>query len=83
MNLIDQIHLLDHIHYCIEHKCTGTPENFASRLGVSQSKLYLILAELRDRGIEIKYDSNRLSYQYTGSVEIASLMKALTGKARD
>ena len=70
MGLINQIQLLDSIHYRIEHKCTGNPESFASRLGISQSKLYRILAELRDSGIEIKYDIAKSSYIYTGGVKI-------------
>jgi ribosomal protein S25 len=83
MGLIDHINLLDRIHHHIEHKSTGAPGDFASRLGISQSKLYRILAELRYSGIEIIYDSNRESYVYTGSAKIDSLMKALRGKVRD
>lgn len=77
MGLINQVQLLDSIHYRIEHKRTGNPENFASKLGVSQSKLYRILAELRDIGIEIKYENSKSSYVYIGEKKIDSLLKEL------
>ncbi len=78
MGIINQIQLLDNIHYKIEHKCTGTPGDFAKRIGVSTSKLYRILAELRDGGVEIRYDNERNSYVYSGNFKIDSLV-ALPG----
>ncbi len=70
MSLIDHIYLLQSVHHHIEHKSTGTPKDFASRLGISERKLYRVLDELRDVGAEITFSAERSSYIYCNEVKI-------------
>jgi hypothetical protein len=70
MSLIDHIYLLQHVHDRITHKSTGTPKEFAARLGISERKLYRILDELRDLGAEIVYNVERTSYLYGNEVKL-------------
>lgn|SRR5688572_25290676 len=70
MSLIDHIYLLQRVHDRIAHKSTGTPKEFADRLGISERKLYRILEELRDLGAIITFNSDRLSYIYINDVSI-------------
>jgi len=70
MSIIDHIYLLESVHHHIEHKSTGTPREFAARLGISERKLYRILDELRDLGAIITYNVERSSYLYSNEVRI-------------
>ncbi len=70
MGLINQILLLDRIHFHIEHKSTGSPKEFAVKLNISERQLYRLLEELRDSGIEIIYESRCNSYVYKVKVKI-------------
>jgi len=83
MGLVNHIHLLDRIHHHIEHKSTGSAGEFASRLDISESTLYRILEELKDHGVEMKFDRQRHTYVYTGSVKIDSLLKLWDNKPTD
>ena len=49
---------------------TGTPEEFADRLGVRRSTLFLSLQEMREMGVNIKYSCFRQSYYYTDNRRI-------------
>lgn len=54
-------------------KCeqTGTPKEFAKRLGISESHLYRILDELHDFGLKFHYDRTRHTYYYEEDMELA------------
>jgi|SRR5690606_39005295 len=71
MSLIDHIFLLERIHDRIAHASTGTPREFAVRLGISERKLYRILDELRDMGAVIVYNAERASYLYENEVDLS------------
>jgi len=43
---------------------TGTPEEFAEKLGIRRSTLFLSLQEMRGMGVNIKYFFIRQSYYY-------------------
>jgi len=45
-------------------KATGTPEEFAEKLGIKRSTLYQSLQEMRDMGVDIRYSCTRQSYYY-------------------
>jgi CTP-dependent riboflavin kinase len=70
MSYIEQLLLLDRIHYQIEHKSTGPSREFAQRLGISERKLFRILAEMRDMGAVIKYNTDRATFFYMNEVRI-------------
>jgi biotin operon repressor len=43
---------------------TGTPEEFADKLGIRRSTLFFSLQEMREMGVDIKYSCIRQSYYY-------------------
>lgn len=58
---IDRINLLDKL---IQQRRTGTPQELARRLGVSESRLYVVLDELKLKGAPISYCRQSKSYYY-------------------
>ena len=48
----------------IYRKATGTPEEFASKLGIHRSTLFQSLQEMREMGVDIRYSNVRQSYYY-------------------
>lgn len=59
---IERIHRIDKM---IRHGRTGSPGEFANRIGISVSMLYYILNDLRALGAPIGYCRRRRSYRYT------------------
>jgi len=72
---IDRINLLDKL---IRQRKTGTPLELAKRLGISVSRLYVILDELRDKGAPIIYTRQSLTYFYEYEYSISILVKMET-----
>ncbi len=54
----------------ISMMATGTPEEFAEKLGIGRSTLFQSLQEMRDMGVDIKYSSIRQSYYYADNRRI-------------
>jgi len=54
----------------ISMNSTGTPEEFAEKLGVRRSTLFLSLQEMREMGVDIKYSYIRQSYYYADNRRI-------------
>ena len=49
---------------------TGTPEEFAEKLGIRRSTLFQSLQEMREIGVDIKYSCIRQSYYYADNRRI-------------
>ncbi len=64
MEFIKQIERLQLLNKLVREQCTGCPEELASRLGVSRAKLYLILEELRDQNVCIRFSKRINSFEY-------------------
>lgn len=64
MEFVRQIERLQLLNKLVREQRTGSPEELAERLGVSRAKLYLILAELRDEGVCIRYNKKQNSFIY-------------------
>lgn len=64
MEFIKQIERLQLLNKLVREQRTGSPEELARRIGVSRAKLYLILEELRDQGICIRYSKKLNSFMY-------------------
>jgi biotin operon repressor len=64
MNFIRQIERMQLLNKLIREQRTGSPEELADRLGVSRAKVYLMLEELKDIGIEIGYSKKSRSFYY-------------------
>jgi hypothetical protein len=65
---LDRITLLNRL---IKQEKTGNPEMFASRLGVSRTRLYEILDEIKSRGAPIAYDKARQTFYYEFPFEVS------------
>ncbi len=61
----DTMELLRHIDWLIRLKTTGNDIAFASQLGCSVITLKIQLQRLNDLGIEIHFNENIKSYEYT------------------
>lgn len=70
MNLINQMRTFEHLDFLIRSKSTGTPKQLASRLEISERKVFRLLSELKDMGFPISYDQRRQSYLYSKKVKI-------------
>jgi predicted DNA-binding transcriptional regulator YafY len=70
MIILKQIELLRKAHELISQECTGTPEEFASRLRVSQRRFYDIINEMKDMGAPIDYSRMGKTYFYTEKCEV-------------
>lgn len=75
MKLFTQINQLEHIHFHIEHRSTGSPREFARKLNVSVRSLNRIFEELQDCGIRIVYSRARTAYEYMDDHKLPSLLK--------
>jgi biotin operon repressor len=49
---------------------TGTPEEFAEKMGMKRSSLFESLQEMREIGVDIKYSFVRQSYYYADNRRI-------------
>ena len=54
----------------ISMKATGTPEEFAEKLGIRRSTLFVSLQEMREMGVDIKYSGLSQSYYYSDNRRI-------------
>lgn len=54
----------------IKMKATGTPDQFASKLGIKRSTLFQILQDIRRMDVDIKYSCARQSYYYANGKRI-------------
>jgi len=69
---IDRINLLDKL---IGQRRTGTPAELAERLGISTSRLYAVLDELKDQGAPIAYSRKLRTYYYEHAFSISISVK--------
>ena len=65
---LDRISLLNRY---IKKEKTGNPDEFASYLGVSRTRLYELIDELKSRGAPIAYDKTRQTFYYEYPFEIS------------
>lgn len=70
MSLLKYIERLRRIDYLISMMSTGTPQEFADKLGIRRSTLFQSLQEMREMGVDIKYSWIRQSYYYADNRRI-------------
>ncbi|MBB4078467.1 hypothetical protein GGR28_001080 [Lewinella aquimaris] len=70
MSLSKHLDRLHKMHRLIKFQRTGTPEEFAVRLGISRSMLYRLIGELKAMDAPIYFCVRRQSYTYSESVEL-------------
>jgi predicted transcriptional regulator len=59
----------------ISMKATGTPEEFAEKLGIKRSTLFQSLQEMREMGVDIKYSYFRQTYYYSDNRRIKIILE--------
>jgi|GEM_PF-360256 len=64
MGILKYIDRLKHMDRLIRTKSTGTPQEFADKVGVSRSTLMEHLAEMKELGARITFCTYRRCYQY-------------------
>lgn len=67
MSMLKYIDRLKRMDYLIRRKATGTPDEFAGKLGICKSMLMINLSELKEMGAEVKYNPQLRSYCYEGN----------------
>jgi hypothetical protein len=67
LKYVDRYRKIDRL---IHMQCTGSPREFASKLGISESHLYFCLKELKDYGLPIAYSQYKMSYYYRERVKL-------------
>ena len=70
MKTIQQLERLRKIHQYIKVFNTGSPNEFANKLGISESQLYNVLDDLKIMGFPIKYSRKLKSYIYNEDCEL-------------
>lgn len=61
LKLKNRIELFD---YLVRNTLTGTPTQFARKLGMSKTSLYLFIEELAAMNIPVVYNKERKNYEY-------------------
>lgn len=64
MKAFEQLKRLKRMNRLIKDEKTGTPEEFADRLGVSASHLYRCIDEIKELGAPITFSRSRKTYYY-------------------
>jgi len=62
--MIRKKELIEQIDQRIRLKATGTPDEFAQKLGVSKRTIYRIIESLKEIGCPIYYDRYKETYKY-------------------
>jgi hypothetical protein len=67
MSLLKYIERLQRMDSLIFRMSTGTPTEFANKLGIRRSTLFQSLQEMRELGVDIRYSTFRQSYFYANN----------------
>lgn len=70
MKLIEYLNMVNMFHSLVLRESTGTSGTFAGKLGISQSNLYIMINDLRDMGIDIRYSRERQTFYYAFPNEV-------------
>ena len=65
MKFIDHIERINRLHELIKHRRTGTPVELARRLDLSQSMVFMVMEELKNKGVPIEYSRQLKTYYYS------------------
>jgi biotin operon repressor len=76
---IHYLERIERIHKMILHEKTGSPDEFAGRLGISRTRLYEIMEELKFEGAPILYSKTARTFYYEEPfhIEISVDIKSL------
>lgn len=71
MKVFEYLDRISMMHKLVSRQLTGTPEEFAHKLGVSRTSLYEMIDELRSRGAPIIYSKSAKTFSYRQPYDIA------------
>lgn len=74
MTLLERIDRIHRIHKLIQRESTGTPEEFAETLHITERQWYNILAEMKSYGADIRFSNVKRSYCYFNDFDIQKIM---------
>lgn len=69
--IIRHIEIIERIDQLIWLQATGSPKYFATRLGISKTKLYRAIGVMKKLHAPIEYDNQLESFVYVESVDFA------------
>ena len=70
MKVFEYLDRISLMHKLVSRQVTGTPEEFAGKLGVSRTSLYDLIDELRSRGAPIVYSKSAKTFFYRQPYDI-------------
>ena len=77
MSVIKYLNRLRRMDSLISRMATGTPDEFAQKIGIKRSTLFQTLQEMRELGVDIKYSCIRQSYYYADGRRINIKLEAM------
>ncbi|MCB8964697.1 MAG: DNA-binding protein [Bacteroidales bacterium] len=82
MKFFEYLERIEKMHCLIKAKRTGVPDEFAAQLGISRTRLYEVIDELKSRGAPIAYSkaSTTFYYEYPFDISLGCTMKPLSRK---
>jgi len=83
MSTIDKLFKLDRLHFYIKNKATGTPDDFAEKMGCCKKTIYNLIDELKEIGADVCYNENLKSFEYNNYFTIEFIVnkkKIIGGK---
>lgn len=69
VKILDVVERLMRMDRLIRDGKTGSAKRFATELGISRSHLFNHFEELKDLGVDIKFNKANSSYEYCGDLE--------------
>lgn len=75
MSLIAKLLKLEQVHQLIKMKATGTPDEFAIKIGRSRKTVYNMIQELHGMGAIVEYNNQKLSFEYINDFEFEFVVK--------
>lgn len=80
MKALEQLERIKRMNQLIKAECTGTPDEFSSRLGISRRQLYSDIEFVNDVGAKIAYSKSRKTFFYLNDreLEVSFTLKVIT-----
>ena len=69
MKIDKYLERIERIDQLIRLKATGSPTEFAKKLGISESSIYEYLKYLKDKGVPIEFDKEINTYCYSNQTK--------------
>ena len=70
MKAVEQLERLKKMNKLIKAECTGTPDEFSNRLGISRRQLYSEIEFIKSMGAAITYSKTRQTFYYCNEHEL-------------